>query len=724
MKKFFFQTVLLVMGQILQGQTPLPTFYSFNQNVPPAGWTLNLNVSGGSTTYATGSDGNPSCRLDATGEYVQIYFSDQADSVSFYIRSTGISPPVAPGTIFLLQQSVNGQIWYTIKQFDQNNLNGSFTFEKEAVADSAKYLRFYYQNKMSGSNIALDEVYVKKKPPGPDPELLLEYNGNVVNYNQTLYLIGTGIHAVKISNIGTLNSMNLSGVALSGANAANFNVSNFPVSLNALSSAVFNITFNAVAGGSYEAMLEFNHDAVNPVPFKIKLYGINGPLASEPQNPTTLHFSNITSYRFDVSYTPPSLPGEFYLVLRKNNQPITESPVDGTSYQVGDYIGQAQVAYVGPDTVFTPSYVIAGQNYYFKVFAFNGPPGYENYNTLNPASGSVTSLPNMIGNYWAGISSSSPSFVADLTNATFPHTQLYYSQYADYMVNQFQHRDTTGGAKVITCSYSGYEYVYYDPFTWDVMSREHVFAHSWFPSYPAQGLEYSDLHNLFPVELTHANIPRSNHPFGEVVTITSQFYGGTLGKDANNNTVYEPRESMKGDVARAIFYMLTCYNGYMGNTWTLPSFQDQQLLKQWHYQDPPDAFEMARNDYIHSIQGNRNPYIDSMHYVCFIDFYTMSYISNPDPSCLALSADIHKYNREVLIFPNPGEYSVYIFSPEEIIEIKIISMEGKVLVKEELLPAKEIRLDTSILKPGLYGVELKSAGNKNYFVKWQKTIQP
>ncbi|GIV42036.1 MAG: hypothetical protein KatS3mg034_1346 [Vicingaceae bacterium] len=307
MKKFFLLFVAQCYFGIIFSQALLPTYFSFDQPVPPQGWTLNLNVNPGATTYSGGSDNTPSCRLDATGEYVQIYFQQQADSVSFYIRSTGINPVVANGTLFLLQQSVNGQVWYTIQQFDVNNLTGNFNFEKYPVADSVKYIRFYYQNKASGSNIALDEIYIKKAPPGPNPEIVLEYNGNAVPHNGTIYLIGTGNYTVKLKNDGLSDTLFLTNMLLSGPQSSDFNVQNFPAYVPPSSAVNFIIQFNAsVNSGSYLANLKFNHNGINLDPFLVNLYGIVGSLASEPQdNPSTATAQNVASYGFDVVFTKP-----------------------------------------------------------------------------------------------------------------------------------------------------------------------------------------------------------------------------------------------------------------------------------------------------------------------------------------------------------------------------------------------------------------------------------
>ncbi|MFN9972918.1 MAG: hypothetical protein ACK58T_23830, partial [Phycisphaerae bacterium] len=49
-----------------------------------------------------------------------------------------------------------------------------------------------------------------------------------------------------------------------------------------------------------------------------------------------------------------------------------------------------------------------------------------------------------------------------------------------------------------------------------------------------------------------------------------------------------------------------------------------RLLKQWHFADLPDNMEMARNEYIFDEQNNRNAFVDSVQYPCFIRFSNMT----------------------------------------------------------------------------------------------------
>lgn len=241
------------------------------------------------------------------------------------------------------------------------------------------------------------------------------------------------------------------------------------------------------------------------------------------------------------------------------------------------------------------------------------------------------------GTYYNSISTSDPTFVTDLHNLINPHTRITYDQFDETNVANFSSRDTSGGNKVVTCVYSGENYVYIPPFAWGHFSREHTWCQSWMPSgAPTSSPEYSDQHHLFPTNQNNANGVRSNHPEGNVVSPTSTYLQCKLGTDGAGHTVFEPRSSHKGDAARALLYMSVCYNGANGFDWTfnnlntviLPALneaaQDVSLLLKWSKDDPPDAWEVARNNYIQSIQGNRNPFVDHPEWVNYIDFNTLT----------------------------------------------------------------------------------------------------
>ncbi len=250
-------------------------------------------------------------------------------------------------------------------------------------------------------------------------------------------------------------------------------------------------------------------------------------------------------------------------------------------------------------------------------------------------------FPQGPGTYYNLISTSSASFVTDLENRIrSPYTRISYDNFDETNIANFASINNGNGTRSVFCVYTGYEYVYTGVFTWGVMSREHTFAHSWTPTFPSTSTDqYSDQHHLFPSHQNNANGRRSNHPFGVVVNVTYQFLEGKVGTNSIGQTVYEPMDNQKGDVARSLYYMCVRYDGVAGNSWnfnwlnniSLPSLseapQDTVVLLNWHRQDPPDKWEVDRNNYIQSIQQNRNPFVDHPEYVNFISFYDLTKVN-------------------------------------------------------------------------------------------------
>ena len=237
------------------------------------------------------------------------------------------------------------------------------------------------------------------------------------------------------------------------------------------------------------------------------------------------------------------------------------------------------------------------------------------------------------GTYYDALTPSASSFITDLeTRLRSPYTQVSYDQFDETNVANFASRDTTNGQRVVTCVYSGLNYVYTPPFAWGTFSREHTWCQSWFPTGGATtSMEGSDQNHLFPVEQNDVNGVRSNHPLGVVKTLKSSYLASKLGTDASGITVFEPRDIHKGDAARALLYMAVKYNGVNGYDWTFNKLQtyltthsegpqDVATLLAWNKQDPPDKWEVDRANYIQSIQQNRNPFVDHPEYVNYINF--------------------------------------------------------------------------------------------------------
>lgn len=105
----------------------------------------------------------------------------------------------------------------------------------------------------------------------------------------------------------------------------------------------------------------------------------------------------------------------------------------------------------------------------------------------------------------------------------------------------------------------------------------------------------SDMHNIFPA----VNKPPSTEA-------ALDDFGGMWEYEICSGE--KPSLSIRGDIARAYFYMSYQYK--------IPLQEDHEdSLRQWHFKDPPDAWEEKRNDRIEAAQGNRNPFIDHPEWV-------------------------------------------------------------------------------------------------------------
>lgn len=513
---------------------------------------------------------------------------------------------------------------------------------------------------------------------------------------------------VTIENYGT-NNLDITGATFTGPDAAYFSSNIGAVSIAGGSSQSFTINYTPLVTGSTFAAIEIGSNDTDENPYVINFEGVGiDNLATEPSaNPTGLTFPFVEAYTLGGQYNAGTGAGK-YLVLWKVGSPIVSVPVDGTTYLRGDIVGDATVAYMGPGTAFTPRGIIANQDYYFAVYAFNGQDGFENYQILTPATGNVTSLGEQIGSYYSGIDRTDVNLNADLKALINPHTQFSYFLYKQTMMNEFEVRDTVGGQSVVTCVYSGENKIFNDPFDWTATgySREHTFCHSWMPTWPADNPElpeYTDQHHLYPANLASANTPRSNLPLGEITgSVFFNYLEGSVGEATpGGQMVYEPRDSHKGNAARAMMYMVVSYDFPLNGNVNSDN-QDADLIKTWHFNDLPDNKEIARHEYIYNLQGNRNPFIDSVDFACYIDFDANTYIAT---GCqLGLNELVQN---STTVFPVPSHGEVYVqVNSFDITGYEITDMQGRLVRSESGLNAKKLKFDSGDLRSGAYMIRV------------------
>jgi endonuclease I len=446
-------------------------------------------------------------------------------------------------------------------------------------------------------------------------------------------------------------------------------------------------------------------------------------LAQEPAaNPTNLQFNTVKAYSFNLQFTPSTADG--FLVV-KSDKPITFSPVDGTTYEKGQGVGGVKVVSTGAFSSVYVREVVENTLYNIAVFAYNGTGAAINYKQSAPLTGSVTSMGFNQDAYFASIDSSAGTFINDLHNVISPHTMATYSPgYKTLILPVIYERDTVAGKMVVNCEYSGVTTTYVPPFdfTAQAYNREHALPKSWMlTGGNTNNPDGADYHNLL---LTRdvPNQTRSNHPLGIVVNVTSTFGGSKYGTDSNGNPVFEPQDSRKGDAARNMFYQMICYNGN-GGIWGLDYLlteatnQDQNVLKLWNTQDPPDKFERTKDEYIYSVQNNRNPFIAYPGWANCINWDSLVKTN----LCGTISGMYNPtLNADVKLYPNPSDSHVTIdivTGEKGSLEIELRDITGRPVyqqVEDMQSVAAHILLPLSGLSAGNYIVSLKMNGRTMY----------
>ncbi len=704
-KNFYLLMVAFLTSFFGFSQAVLPTSFSFTTTTLPTGWSTV-----GTGSYTSSGNTPPTLKFDSSGDLLTIYFASAPGNLTYYIGGNSFA-----GGTFLVEESADGNAWTTLHS--HTAASSTYSLTTDVPNANSRYIRFNYVTKVTG-NIGLDDVNIAVGAATPAQEINVK-NGSTTIVNNGTFNTSSGVGVMSpinftIENLGTVSALTVSTVTISGTNASDYTVASQPTTIAANSTGNLVINFTPGASGSRPGIITIPSNDADENPYVINIAGIGGGLATEPTTqPTNLVFSNIKSYRFSGAYTAAS-GVDGYVILRKKGSPITDVPVDGTVYMRGDAIGSSQVVNSGTMLNFTPNNIVANTGYYFAVFAYNGTGNFRNYLTTTPLTGNVTTLASMIpAGMYNSLSTSSTTFMTDLSALVNPHTAHYYSSYGTLMIPLFEARDTAGNQRVVTCVYSGENKVYTEPFDWTTQgfSREHTYCHNWMPTNPADSPErpeYDDFHHLFPTNQNDANAVRSNYPLGVVVTPTSTYLGSKFGLDANGHQVFEPRDEHKGDAARAIMYAAICYNGIDGFNWKLRNpisssiayGEDQAVLKQWHFQDPPSNWEISRNDFIDSLQHNRNPFIDSINYVCYVDFSQMTYRSLGCSSSASLDEELMT---NFAIYPVPSREVVYVqVNGTMINEYTIYDMQGRVVTSSSNFESKVLTIPTNTYKSGSY----------------------
>ena len=232
-------------------------------------------------------------------------------------------------------------------------------------------------------------------------------------------------------------------------------------------------------------------------------------------------------------------------------------------------------------------------------------------------------------------------------------------------------------------------------------TREHVWAksHGSFGNDLGVG---TDAHNIRPCDGS-VNSARSNLDFDNGGEIYEDPDGLTTNRKDEDS--WEPRDEVKGDVARILFYMSVRYEGYENNpdlelTDGVGTFDlnepgrgfhgNLKALLEWHREDPVDSFEKRRNEVIFSYQGNRNPFIDHPE---FVDRIWKSELTHTN----------ELVSKPLIVYPNPVKDYLHI-NIKNPTSIMIYSNEGRIRVSFSI---RDQVVNLSGLEAGHYIIKVK-----------------
>lgn len=183
----------------------------------------------------------------------------------------------------------------------------------------------------------------------------------------------------------------------------------------------------------------------------------------------------------------------------------------------------------------------------------------------------------------------------------------------------------------------------------------------------------------------------------------NQHYGEYIGPDGNLG-------SFKGDVARSVLYIAVRYNGLEvvnGFPYVVGEFGDLATILDWHRNDPPDDYEMNRNNVVYTWQYNRNPFIDQPDLVEYIwgDNVGDTWFQN-------LSTDEFDAAK-VQVYPNPTSNAIHFKGLAAESGFEVFSIDGRSLLKTTVSNNATLNLN---LDSGLYLMKITSH-NKSFLRK-------
>lgn len=239
----------------------------------------------------------------------------------------------------------------------------------------------------------------------------------------------------------------------------------------------------------------------------------------------------------------------------------------------------------------------------------------------------------------------------------------------------------------------------------------------------------SDMHHLFPSKVS-VNSARGSCPFGEIEDNDTEywFYLGdresqipAMDKDNysekdEESCVFEPRESVKGDIARAVFYFYTIYQRKADNADANFFPRQKEVLLTWHKTDPVSEKETRRNALIASYQGNSNPFILDKTLAERAFFTEDAEYEEGSVECVTdvtVSTVVIEKENWIQLLMNPVREEILIQSTRNNGQLFLYNLNGQIVKRKVLNYDNEIAVND--LPQGYYFLVGQSEGVKKIF---------
>lgn len=221
----------------------------------------------------------------------------------------------------------------------------------------------------------------------------------------------------------------------------------------------------------------------------------------------------------------------------------------------------------------------------------------------------------------------------------------------------------------------------------------------------------SDMHHLYPSRVK-TNADRGNEPYGESNDNTTiKWYRDKEELSSKPSTnideyseqgqgIFEPREKVKGDIARSIFYIYTIYRDEV-KAINSDFFEIQKsTLCNWHYADPVDEKEWNRSQAIAKYQGNNNPFVLDCSLVARM------YCNEVSNECKLLDTEDGASHDDEVIFDS--EHNLLLLYKKGQFTIKLFDVYGRQLKKYEVFNQTEnaTLINVDVDQAGLYIINI------------------